>query len=535
MGIRSLRSSQLQHLPVKSPVLSIVPSLAEFSMGAQPKPRRSRLLSLTTELLLLILDNSHTSTLLALSRTSRRLHYLALPVYLSRHGIQDPASRKLVLENHAVQALPGLHTSLFFTSLDHLSYKFRGIHPQFTREVNQLLRFVTRLTQVDKVILDLGNIDSRSVDGLAIASSNLWKQDFIQLLTVILRRRCTSLTVTHGRFLNPRLPSLSSSRSPSTLIDDSISVIRKLLLGPSPHGSPASHEKVLQPISNADVLRELCVDADILLSYPFYDWTMMTINANPVTSLSLRIHGLHPAAWTTILTCISIPTLTHFSPETTDITFANLLKFFSRHPSIVDIGLHPYINHSDSGRRPKPRNPKERLLPNLASLSGNSGNIMTLLNHLRPAPQLRSISLSLSVRQRVFQTSDFENLNREIGMVIQDTRPVTLSLRFLVRFISDEHFGNTSKQEHHLHSFDSVQILNLSTDGHFDFTRWITPVLLHWLSSAFPALHRISFAGDCVPVEPECCTAFIHTIQQVYQGVEVVIVAEEDGEFQRLI
>jgi hypothetical protein len=59
--------------------------------------------------------------------------------------------------------------------------------------------------------------------------------------------------------------------------------------------------------------------------------------------------------------------------------------------------------------------------------------------------------------------------------------------------------------------------------------------LLLWLSNTFPALHHISFAGDCVPVEPERRTAFFHTIQQMYQGIEVVIAKEEAGEFQRFI
>jgi hypothetical protein len=485
--------------------------------------KQSKLLSLSTELLLLIFDNIRTPGLLALSRTSRLLHYLALPTYLSRYGINDPASRKLVLESHvAVQALPGFQISLYITSLDHFSYKFRGVHPHFAREVHQLLRFITRLSQVNEVTLDLGNVDSRWVDGLAIANSNFWKPDFLRLLEVILQKKCASLTVTRGRFLNPALLSPPSSRH-HTIIPDSVSVIRQLL--GSSHRSASNHRITLHPTSHSNKLRKLCIHADILLSWPFYDWTMGTINTSLITSLSFRLPGVQPTTWATILSGITIPTLCHFSPETADITFADLLKFFFRHPSIIDVDLHSHINHHFSGRLPRPFINKKRLLPNLVSLSGSPGNIKTLLKYLDPVPQLQSISLSLPVHQRPFQTSDFEKLNSEIGIVMQDTKPLALSLRFSVPFISDE--SKSNDEEHILPSFHNVQTLNFSTDGRFDFTRWIIPALLDWLSKAFPALRRVSFASDCVPVEPELRAGFVYTISQVYRGIEIVVIGEE--------
>jgi hypothetical protein len=491
--------------------------------------RQSRLLSLSTELLLLILENVRTSGLLALSRTSRLLHYLALPTYLSRHGINDPTSRKLVLESQAAHALPGFQISLFITSLDHLSYKFKGVHPHFAREVNQFLRFVTRLSHINEVTLDLGNIDCRWVDGLAIASSNFWKPDFVRLLMVILQKKCVSLTITHGRFLNPDLPfhGPSALASRHTIIGDSVSAIKKLLGPVNSHRSAADYGMALRP-TYSNELHKFCIHADVLLTRPFHDWMMGTLNTSPITSLSFRLLGLHPTTWTNILSSVTIPTLSQFSPESPDITFDDLLRFFFRHPSIVDVGLHPHINHLDSGRLPGPRT-KKRLLPNLASLSGSPGNIRTLLNYLHPVPQLQSISLSLRVHQRLFQTSDFGKLNSEIGVVMQDTKPLALSLRFSVPFNIDEPFeSKPGKNENFLLSFPSVQTLSFSTDGRFDFTRWIIPVLLDWLSKTFPALHHVSFAGNCVPVEADLRAAFVHTISQTYRGIELEIVGEND-------
>ena len=482
--------------------------------------RQSKIFSLSTELLLLILDNVCTPGLLALARTSRLLHHLALPTYLSRYGIHDPTSRTLVLESDAaVQALPGLQISLFITSLDHLSYKFRGVHPHFAREVHQLLCFVTRLSQVNEVTLDLGNIDSRWVDGFAITSSIVWKPDFLRLLDVILKKKCLSLTVTHGRFLNPAPPSppsfkLTNRHHVVTIIDDSLSAIRQFL-GSSRRIS-SKHGVTLHHASYPSELYKFCIHADILFSPSFHEWTMGTINTCPITSLSFRLAGLHSSTWTSLLSCITIPTLTHFSPETADITFTDLLRFFSRHPSIIDVRLHAHINHLGSGRLSRPFINKKRLLPNLASLGGCLGNINILLDYLQPVPQLQSMSLSLSVHQRPFQTSDFEKLNGEIGTVIQDTRPLALSLRFSVPFLHGESFESKPNDEIFLHSFRSVRALNLSTDGCFDFSRWIIPGLLNWLSKTFPALHDVSFASDCVPVDAEHRDAFVNTISHVY-------------------
>ena len=498
----------------------------EFKPGhTGPSRRQSKLLlTLSTELLLLILDNVHTPGLLTLSRTSRLLHYLALPRYLSRHGIQDPASRTLVLESHtAVQALPGFQISLFITSLDHLSYKFRGVYPHFAREVHQLLCFVTRLSQVNEVILDLGNIDSRWADGLAIASSIFWKPDFLRLLEVILKKKCVSLTVTHGRFLNPASPSSPSSNKRRAFIDDLLSATRQFLVSSRPVSS--NHGVTIHHTSYPSELRRFCIHADILFSPPFHDWIMGMLNTSPITSLSFRLAGLHPTTWANFLSCITIPTLSHFSPEAASIPFADLLRFFSRHPSIIDIRLHSHINHPDSGRLPRPFINKKQLLPNLASLSGCPGNINALLNYLQPVPQLQSISLSLSVHQRLFQTSDFEKLNDEIGAVMQDIKPLALSLRFSVPFIYGESFDSKPNKQEFQPSFPTVQVLNLSTDGRFDFSRWIIPGLPNWLSKTFPALHHVSFASDCVPVEAEHRNEFVSTIGH---RIKITIIGEEE-------
>jgi len=345
-------------------------------------------------------------------------------------------------------------------------------------------------------------------------------------LQVILKKKCVSLTVTHGRFLNSALPSppLSNGRHAIAGLDDSISAIRQFL-GSSRRLS-SKHAVILHHTCE---LRKFCIHADILFSPSFYDWIMETLNTSPITSLSFRLAGLHPTTWANLLSSITIPTLSHFSPETADITFADLLVFFSRHPSITDVSLHSHINRFDSGRLPRPFINKKRLLPNLAALSGCPGNIITLLDYLQPVPQLQSISLSLPVHQRLFQTSDFEKLNGEIGAVMQDTKPLALSLRFSVPFIYGESFESKRDKEIFQPSFRSVRALSLSTDGHFDFSRWIIPGLLNWLSTTFPTLQHVSFASDCVPVETEHRDAFVATISRVYRGIKIAVIGEDSS------
>lgn len=481
----------------------------------------SSLRSLSTELLLLIFEHLSLPALLALSKTSRSFHYLALPIYLSRHGIMNPEPRALVLENRAVRALPGLEAALFITSLDYFSYKFvlrwEGEGSDFVRSVQQLHRFVYKLTEVKSVALDLGNIDSRWLDGLAIVNSAKWQPDFLRLLDTILDRKCTSLTVTHGYFLPSS--SLKVSSTYRTRVGDSVSAVTSFL-GSSlsvGHKVPVRAE----PPLHAD-LQMLCVHSNLLLSHPVYDWTMQTINRSSITSLSLRFPGWSSGDWAIVLSSIAVPSLKSFTAETIDIALVDLLKFLSRHPSIQSLNLHPYFNYSSPQKLP--RRSKKLFLPQLASLSGNPKNIKTILSRFHSLPRLHAITLTLPLHQRVFRIADFEKLSMEIGRVVQGITPTVLALRFSVPYdISRE---EAIREQYASTQLPSVTTIAFSTDGHFAFSKWTLPLLPTWLTS-FKSLQNVSLAEDCVPADPESRRRLINSISQKCPKIRAVTFGEQ--------
>ncbi|KAF8070421.1 hypothetical protein FPV67DRAFT_1651842 [Lyophyllum atratum] len=425
----------------------------------------SKLLSLSTELLLLILEQLASPALIAVSKASRRLHYLALPTYLSRYGIFNPKPTSLVLQGRSIRALPGLRASLSITSFDSLSFKFDGPdEASYTQGVTSLFRLIHRLASVDSVTLQMGNIDARWVDGFATARCrHIW--------------RCDS-------HLLGRLVCCGSSEA----LD-------------RPRASSKRAE-------------------------PFYAWTLRTLNTSDIRSLSIRLSGIVPETWALILPTITIPSLIEFEAETIDIAFPDLILFLSRHPSINTLHLHPHFSHTDSQKRPK-RSKKKHLLPRLTSLGGSPSNIAALLAHLSSPPELQSIALSLPMHQRVFQPSDLEQLNKRIAGVMHGIAPpILLALNFSVPCETSASETPAIKGGDIAAVFRSVRTLAFSSDGYFAFAKWVVPVLPTWLAN-FAALQHVRMANDCVPAEPECRQRLVDSIRARCPGIQMVTFEDE--------
>jgi hypothetical protein len=491
----------------------------------EPEQHSLLLTALSTELLLLIFESLLPPALLAVSKTSQRLHYLALPVYLSRYGIDDAdlRSRHLVLENEAVCALPGLQTLITLTSLDSLSCKFGGGDPHFAWEVHHLISFVLKLEGVKAVTLHLGNIDSRWVDGLAVLNSEGWKADFVNLLTRILEKGCTQLVVTHGHFLRIDVPEPSLHlRTRGGSIRDSVSSIATFLIASPPRATLVTQHNA------PPRLQIFSIHSDLFFIDPFYEWFMQIMATSPIHTLSLRISGIPRETWSATLSSIAIPSLSNFLVETIDITFMDLLKFLSRHPSIQRLDLHP--NFTYPGSRKLGRRTKRPQLPQLRCLSGSPGNVRDLLDVLRsPLPQLHSVELFLPIQQSVFRAVDFARLGGKIAAAIQGVMPKELSLKFLVPYFVDDHSRDNARIATNRVSppLNSVQTLILSSDGHFAFIKWIMPGLPEWLSS-FPALQRVSFASDCAPLDSPSRVALAQLVSHACLSITSVSMGEEE-------
>ncbi|KAG6876653.1 hypothetical protein C0993_001448 [Termitomyces sp. T159_Od127] len=487
---------------------------------------QSSLLSLSTELVLLILGLSSNPTLIAIAKTCRRLHYLALPIYLARYGIaSSPAPRSFALRDKALRALPGLSAAVFITSADDLWCKFQGPEEfYFQRGVRDLHAFVHGLSSVSRVSLDVGNIDTRWIDGLATAVSDAWKPTFIRMLDAALERGCTSLTVAHGHFLVA-----SSFERPQV-------VPERTFLGLSfpPRRKRLSSARVLP----GNTLASFNIHSNMLLAQPFYDWTLRTLHANPITSLSLRVPGLAQDTWPLVLGAITLPSLASFSAESLDIAFPTLLLFLRRHPTISALTLHPHFPYPRAGAGALPKRRKNHrsntLLPRLAALGGSTANVAALLGHLRAdtALRVREVTLVLPMHQRVFRAADYDALTALVVGVVRGTsaRPRALALRFSVpcetlRCARRAPEDGACEVRALLGSVESVRF---GTDGRYMFARWVMPRLPAWLGAHFVRLRNVVLSEECVEGVDVCRREMVvRAIKEACPGVKNVLFAHE--------
>lgn len=485
-----------------------------ISSGRSSLEHLSLLTDLSTELLLLIFEYLPPSALLAVSKSSQRFHYLALPVYLAYYKIPAASleTGNLTLDDRAMEALPGLQCSLSLTSLKHLSCKFSGLAPDFARQVRHLIHLILKLDSVQAVTLDLGNIDSRWIDGLLLITSDDWKANFLQLLTKIIEKGSLNLVLANGHFL-------VNSQKPKGLFRESVSSIATFLK-PSPTSSQDSPH--LPPLQ----LQKFSIHSSLFFIEPFYDWFIEKLAMCSIHTLSLRLSGIPQDTWSATLSSITIPSLSHFSAESVDIRFADLMKFLARHPSIETLDLHP--NFVYSGPRKLGRPMKWPHPPKFRSLSGCPENVRDLLHTLKsPMPPLHTIGLSLPTQQSTFRAMDFGKLGGKISAAIQGVVPTELHLKFLVPHSVDSHSRTQIIREKASPRFPSVRTLKLSSDGHFAFTKWILPGLPQWLET-FSALQQIIIAGDCAPLDAPSRAVLVQSISFSCPGVTSVVIGEED-------
>ncbi|KAG6828075.1 hypothetical protein H0H92_009337 [Tricholoma furcatifolium] len=457
----------------------------------------SKLLSLSTELVLLILEYLPSYALVKVAQVCRRLHNHAIPVFLSRFGIAShPPIRSLDIQENTFPALLGLRIALYVTSVDDIWCKFGGPEEnQFTQGIVQLLRFVDGLRSVSRLTLNVGKIDTRWVDGLATAASNTWKPQFIRLLDTVLERGCQSLTISHGHFL----VASTLLRNGSKLEGPEIVPARTFLGLSLPRRKVVSRERTLP----RNELTTLSIHSNMMLSSPFYEWMMQTLQFSPITSLSLCLSGIQAATWALILDNISLPALTSFAAETVDITFPAILLFLRRHSTVAALTLHPYLPHPGISHLSKPQK-KSTLVPGLVGLGGSTANVAALLSHLHPdtAYRVHTFTLTIPMHQRVFSSGDFDTLGVNIAdaLRIRGIMPISLILRFMLPYEKAQRMLIEDYVVHRVKELlGCVEEIAFMTDGHFAFERWVAPRMSAWLGTNFPKLQRVRFGAECTP------------------------------------
>ncbi|KAJ7856330.1 hypothetical protein B0H13DRAFT_2078914 [Mycena leptocephala] len=331
---------------------------------------RTGILDLPTEILVKILEDYMVpnNTLYALGVLCRRLHFISLPIYFSRHGI-TATSKSLDIDMRTDRRvlLAVLLMALFTPPIENITCIFP--HPDCTSifpillHLKRLQDYITRLPAVKHVTLQLDERGSMCLSVGDDSSLQAWTSHLEGLLNCIVRKKCTRLSIMYGaqfiRAYEPvpvaawqgRLKALTSIFS--KLFSPRRSETHQFRRVPS-QGRKGTEMTLPSSAYQSCELTSLEIYSPILVLPPGLLWTLTALRNCPITSLTLELRLGVAIPWSTVLPLIAsaargLTTLVVQEAESLfarDGTETNILDFISqfpllRHLTISCIAVRP--------------------------------------------------------------------------------------------------------------------------------------------------------------------------------------------------
>ncbi|KAJ6459675.1 hypothetical protein C8R45DRAFT_1221380 [Mycena sanguinolenta] len=370
------------------------------------------LLDLPPEILVSILEDPAVSdtTVCFLSLVCRRLHFVALPVYFSRHGL-TPSSKSIVItmREDRRDLLAALNSALFIPDTENIECIFPhpsciSIFPLLVH-LTRLESYISRLPSVKRVTLCL---DVRGSVCLSVGddrSLRAWTAGLESLLNCIVEKKCVSLAMMGGmqltRAYEATLPVHQGTMARL------LSAIPKFLHRPTrgiqgfrrvPGQGDAYLEMAIpSSLHNSSNLATLDIHSAILVLPPGLHWTLAALRTCPITSLTLGRRVEEGIAWRTVLPLIGsaagqLTSVTlweaHWTSDgcTDSLTETSILDFISRLPQLRHIAIS-YKADTDFSEIDGPL----LKLPDLETLTAPPSIIIHMLRAPSPLPKIRTI------------------------------------------------------------------------------------------------------------------------------------------------
>ncbi|KAJ7266861.1 hypothetical protein B0H12DRAFT_1068102 [Mycena haematopus] len=342
---------------------------------AMPPPAESKLtlLSLPNELLLVVFSHlQNPYPLYPLSTLCRRLHFLALPVYLSRTGVcqynsAESCNISIAAENTSI--LAALQTSLFLRTVRTAELCCTFSNPQ--SQITDLARF-------RRVCSILSSIESTNLQFSPSSYDDYFEatycNDVVHALNAVLEKSCTNLTVdaipddSMTRMSRVSKRALAHSRGHREYLAVRVSSI--------PLSPAAFRQKTLSTFR---------LHSELLFSPHCSSWTIDVLNSFPLTSLSFNVPTVPTDALEALLLVTEIPTLRDLAILNCRIKPSRMHLFLSRHPSITRLHLGSVFVPSLEERLPPDH------LPHLRDLLAPAAQVAYLLQAMQQTASLRSI------------------------------------------------------------------------------------------------------------------------------------------------
>ncbi|KAK7044567.1 F-box domain-containing protein [Favolaschia claudopus] len=336
------------------------------------------LLSMPNEILLVIFSHLRDPyPLYPLSTLCRRLHHIALPLYLSRTGVYtEPSGSKsetyhassISIAGDKTYTLAALQIALFLRDvpLRTLSCTFADSQSQVI-DFARFRRLCSMLGRIETAHLQL------QVQNHGYFGGQPTYDDVVHVLNAVLEKSCVGLTVdvAHDPTLGPaRLSRRGRGGDPTRKTHEFQTLAVPAL------SSSAFRLKTLKTFR---------MHSEILFSPHCRAWTIDVLNSFPIVSLSIDVPSVPTDALDALLLVTEIPTLRDLALLRCRVKPSALHLFLSRHPGITRLHLGHIFVPSLQERLPPDH------LPQLRDLTAPAPQISYLLQAMEQTTSLRAV------------------------------------------------------------------------------------------------------------------------------------------------
>ena len=401
------------------------------------------ILDLPNEIIIFILEDLEDDELFSLALLSRQLHHLALPIYLSRNGINSqPSSQLLLFNDQSNSIVKALNKALFTPPLNslkctllchkHPDDSFRQIlmlH-HLVRKVSTLHEASIHFDKVNQLISAKEEISMSRCFGDPEDPAHGLTQEFGRELTdtmeSIIASGCHAFTISHsGSHLPPSEEMMTAIMSNFYGLQSIKKKVTRLFrplssMFPTRRLSPTTN-------TNANTLKTFNLHSPIAIHPQLCRWTINTLNNSNLTSLSIsQNRSTESSVWSLVLPCITIPSLSHLSIDLCSIKTGDLLDFFRRHPLIQNLSLGKNI------LSPNPAQPcVKSVLKHLTSLTAHPKWLVHLLTPQGCFPSLSCVRILWRIQNKQhFSFVTLNNLLEPVARRLGSIKELHLVLSF---------------------------------------------------------------------------------------------------------
>jgi hypothetical protein len=491
----------------------------------------SPLLQLPDSILLTVFQNLSVE-LYALSLLNRRLHHLALPVFLHRHRIPSSAESIVLHLQHSaedgqIDALSALRIALFVQSVTRLTCYITSTAEVPFFHMSRLKKFLSRISSVGEVDL----VFSAQIADLDLANEfvgrDRWLAAFSRFRDVLIATKCERLVVRNGDDERVYL----RCRDICTEVKDSKSghpprhaIWRRI--HPGKRSTPILEEELRMGLA----LTSFSIHSASVLRHPHF---RTTFSFSTLQSLSLTSPWTEAREWSVILSSIAsvtASTLSQLSIRATYILPADIIKFLSHFQRLTTLTL--ILSLLDQ-KRHLCDHPK---LPFLTTLTVPPNYMSSLLASRSALHNLQSIDIYLP---------SIVNLNSTAHLISKALRSFnkrhsggsTLTIPFYDAFKSgmmadlDTSLGKAGKKYslpllERLTIVDFFLTFHATEAGNNDLLTFILP---RWLALWFPNLKHLKFADGPKRSQNylKRIYPFIHAIRTRCSNIQTVTFSSE--------